>query len=124
MAHLPPRTLVKSKEALQVLSKDRHELGKYQLLDLCLGHIWSILNQQAFGSKKTQQIINIYSLMRGSLNDATYNTCVENGFFTTTFRLELTEVLKKEYPGCEIDYAETKGYDGKILEQVFIIDWS
>jgi len=37
---------------------------------------------------------------------------------------ELIELIKKEYADCTVEYHETKGYDGKIIERVVTIDWS
>jgi hypothetical protein len=44
--------------------------------------------------------------------------------FTEAIRLELIEILKREYPGVDFTYKETSGYDGKILEKIIIMDWS
>ena len=40
------------------------------------------------------------------------------------FIQELVEAVKKEYEDCAVEYHETKGYDGKVIEQVLVIDWS
>ena len=37
---------------------------------------------------------------------------------------ELIELIKKEYEDCTVEYHETKGYEGKIIERIVTIDWS
>ena len=32
-------------------------------------------------------------------------------------------VLKSEYPGCDVRYYETQGFNGKVLERLVILDW-
>jgi hypothetical protein len=34
------------------------------------------------------------------------------------------EVLKAEYPDCAVNYVETKGFSGDVLERVYIVDWA
>ena len=38
--------------------------------------------------------------------------------------LELVELIKQEYADCTVEYHETKGYEGKIIERIVSIDWS
>jgi hypothetical protein len=40
------------------------------------------------------------------------------------FMAELMKKLHAEFTGCKIEYVETKGYDGSIIEKVIVIDWS
>ena len=34
------------------------------------------------------------------------------------------EMLKGEYPDCAVNYVETKGFTGTVLERVFTVDWA
>lgn len=33
------------------------------------------------------------------------------------------DVLKKEYPHCNVDYIKRKGESGLVFERMFVIDW-
>jgi len=43
---------------------------------------------------------------------------------TPEFRSTLISLLKSEYPGCDVRYHETLGFNGKVLERLVIMDWS
>ena len=114
-----PRTFIKSRETLQAISNDGKELQKYEFFDRILDEIWSEIKKP--GEGKTKQVFHLAQILR-ILGPHSNITNLE------AFRLELIEILKKEYQGCDVSYVETKttGYDGKILivEQLIIIDWS
>jgi hypothetical protein len=40
------------------------------------------------------------------------------------YRLDLVTILEKEYPDCKIQYVETVGYGGEIIQRIIVIDWS
>ena len=107
----PPKSLVKSRENLQAISNNPHIIIKYEIFDRVISDIWHNIRIM---SRKTSHIINL-------LDSRHYS----GGFvLTETIRLELIEILKREYPGVDFTYKETSGYDGKILEKIIIMDWS
>jgi len=114
-----PRTLIKSRETLQAISNNWQELQKYEIFDRILDQVWNEIKKPEKG--KTKQVFHLAQILR-ILGPHSNITNLES------FRLELIEILKKEYPGCDVSYIETKttGYEGKILtvEQLIIIDWS
>ena len=116
-----PRTLIKSRETLQAICNDWRELQKYEAFDRILDEVWNEIKNP--GKGKTKQVFHLAHILRKL---GPYLSYINNNL--ESFRLELIEILKKEYPGCDVSYIETKttGYDGKILivEQLIIIDWS
>jgi hypothetical protein len=111
----PPKSLVKSRENLQVLFKDPHKIIKYEIFDRLLSQLWGNIRQSLVKSQK--YIINIH--------DPSYYGKIGHGFdFTEAIVLEFIEILKKEYPGVDFTYKETAGYDGRILEKIIVMDWS
>jgi len=111
-----PRTLIKSRETLQAICNDWQELRKYEIFDGILDVVWNEIKKP--GKGKTKQVFHLSQILPRHLNIINLES----------FTLELIEILKKEYPGCDVSYVETKttGYEGKILtvEQLIIIDWS
>jgi len=106
----PPKSLVKSRENLQAISNNPHIIIKYEIFDRVLSHIWGNISI----TRKSSHIIN--------LHDTMYYL---GGFvFTEAIRLELIEILKREYPGVDFTYKETAGYDGTIIERIIIMDYS
>jgi len=116
-----PRTLIKSREALQAIYNNYQELQKYEAFDRILDEVWNEIQKRERG--KTKQVFHLGHILRKL---GPYLSYINNNL--ESFTLELIEILKKEYPGCDVSYIETKttGYDGKILivEQLIIIDWS
>jgi len=107
---LPPKSIIKSRENLQVIIKNPHVMTKYEIFDRILLRLWGNIRQSSLNSLK--YIINLHDPFH-------------NGFvFTEVIVLELIEVLKKEYPGVDFTYKETAGYDGKIIEKIIVMDWS
>ena len=109
----PPKGFIKSRENLQAMCKTPDIMIKYQLFDNILAKIWVNI-QYPVSKKSLKYIIN--------LNDGNYNP--HRFVFNQTIALEFIEVLKKEYPGVDFTYKETLGYDGTILENIIIMDWS
>ena len=106
----PPKSFVKSRENLQAISNNTNIIIKYEIFDRFLSHIWGNISMR----RKSSHIINLL--------DSRYYS---GGFvLTEAIRLELIEILKREYPGVDFTYKETSGYDGKILERIIIMDWS
>jgi hypothetical protein len=111
----PPKSLVKSRENLQEIFKNPHGIIKYEIFDRVLLLLWGNIRQSL--SKSVNYIIN--------LCDPSYYGNIDYRFiFTEANILELIEILKREYPGVDFTYKETAGYDGKIIEQIIIMDWS
>lgn len=109
----PPKSLVKSREHLQEIFKSPDGMIKYEIFDRVLLLIWDDIRRSSSNSVKC--IINLR------------NPNFKSGYgfvFTEAIVLELIEILKREYPGVDFTYKETAGYDGKIIEQIIIIDWS
>lgn len=108
-----PKSLLKSRENIRELFNIGHQaINNYQAFDILLKHFWGDLKQK-IGLKLTKFIFNPKSYMHQL-------TCK----MTKEFILEFIDVLQREYPGCDFEYKETAGYDGNILEQVIIMDWS
>jgi hypothetical protein len=120
MSQLPPKTLLKSRENLQAISKNKSPTGqysgllKYQVMDRVLLNLWPAIKASVEFGTKTKHII-----------DLNYRDPAFYGFLINEeFVAELIGVLKGEYPGVDFAYKETAGYDGKILERIIIMDWS
>jgi len=45
-------------------------------------------------------------------------------FDNPVYASEFKEMLQKVFPDCKTDYVETRGYDGKVIERVVVVDWS
>ena len=104
---MEPKTLIKSRAVLQSL-KGGSELQKYQLYDELLKHIWDGVRLEAQKGKPK----HIFLLLEQQLR----NTKFASG--------EFVEILKNEYPDCSINYIETTGVSGNIIERALTIDWS
>ena len=111
-----PRTLIKSRLILQSL-KGGQEFPKYQVFDRVLQQIWEGVKQEAIVGGKTTYVYNYNRFLQQNynLNDlAKFNM----------YRLDLVTILEKEYPDCKIQYVETVGYGGEIIQRIIVIDWS
>jgi len=104
---MEPKTLIKSRAVLQSLKGGR-EFQKYQLYDRLLQCIWRDVHREA-QSGKTK---HIFLLSEFELR----NTNFASG--------EFVEILKNEYPDCSINYIETTGVSGNIIERALTIGWS
>jgi hypothetical protein len=126
MSHHPPKTLVKSRENLQAISKSKNKTGshyyseimKYEQFDKCLLVIWDEIKRSIPGGS-TKHIINLHAT-----NYFPQNHGGNMVNLTSEIVSEFIEILKKEYPGIDFTYKETAGYDGKIIERIIIMDWS
>ena len=66
------------------------------------------------------------------INDAKYKTSYiykightgYQHFDNPLYPSEFKEMLQKVFPDTKTDYVETRGYDGKIIERVAVVDWS
>jgi hypothetical protein len=115
------RSLIKSRTVLQSL-KDGNGFKIYQALDKCLTEIWIGVT----GEAEAGRIKYIYNFAKIKNNITFMSGVCESYYYETInkFRTSLINILEKEYIDCKIDYIETKGYDGKVIEQLIVIDWS
>lgn len=102
-----PKTLIKSRAVLQSLKGGR-EFQKYQLYDHLLERIWRDVHREA-SSGKTKHVFMLPA-------HEVINTNFASG--------EFVEILKNEYIDCVINYIETSGVSGNIIERALTIDWS
>lgn len=121
MSRLPPKTLVKSRENLQAISRNKgpngqHPTGllKYQAMDTVVHGLWPSVKPLIEFGHVTKHIIDLNR----------YAPSFRGFIINEEFVTELIDVLKAEYPGVDFTYKETAGYDGKILERIIIMDWS
>ena len=117
MSHHGPRTLIKSREVLQSL-KGGQEIIKYETFDLLLQKIWSDIKGYA-SSGNTKYVFKFDKNQHIRMLPHT-----NNSINMTLFITDFMDILKKEYIDCKIEYSETKGYEGNVIEQIIIIDWS
>lgn len=118
------RRFIKSRNVLQAISRDRTELTKYNLLNRIFEVLWRHICRTIAGSGKTRFVIDIYNMMGSELRQADYSKFATAAGFTESFHADLITALKAEFPECTIDYLETKGVEGIILERAYTIDWS
>jgi len=85
------------------------------MFDSILDLIWNDVSDHY--DNKIQYILKFDST---SLRRARF---FSDGNLSDSFRIELIENIKTKYPGCTITYNETTCREGKIVEQMFIIDW-
>jgi len=115
-------TPVKSRENLQRFTKNYLELEKYTAFNSLLKRIWDgVRNTVAEG--KTKYIFkpdNLEHILFTQKFVRSYNNLITR----QTIHLEFLDILRKEYPDCTIDYCETKGHEGTVVERIFEIDWS
>lgn len=91
----------------------------YDEFDKILELIWKDISTHYLN--KTQYILKFDST---SLRHWTNSRLFPDGNLSDSFRIELIENITHSYPGCIITYSETIGQKGKIVEQMFVIDWS
>lgn len=104
---MEPKTLIKSRAVLQSL-KGGGEFRKYQLYDNLLAGIWeNVRHETQHGKTKNVSLLSEQQL--------------RNSNFVSG---EFVEILKNEYPDCSINYIETTGVSGNIIERAITIDWS
>lgn len=118
-----PLTLIKSRSVMMALSNDVTQLYKYRIFDRVRELIWGDIEKRITGKRETKYIIPgiiIHEIQMTYRQTPLFH----NGWFSDSFQNEFIEFLKKEFPECSIEYIETKGYESKVVERLFIIDWS
>jgi hypothetical protein len=138
-----PRLLVKSRELMQSVSakskyidefkntEGRCIVARSRLMEEIMTGIWNDIQETIFGSGETKYTYNI-SKHFPKLTDtesfahrvSIYCLCFKNGTFEDSFRIELLDIFKKEYPGCTIEYYEEKNDDGSVGYSDITIDWT
>ena len=142
--HQPcPRLLVKSRELMQSVSakskyidefkntEGRCIVARCRLMEEIMTNIWNDIQETIFGSGETKYTYNIrrkFPQFSDINSDAYYFSvnclCFKNGTFEDSFREEFLDILKKEYPGCTIEYYEEKNDDGSVGYSDITIDWT
>uniref|UniRef100_A0A6C0D6L0 Uncharacterized protein n=1 Tax=viral metagenome TaxID=1070528 RepID=A0A6C0D6L0_9ZZZZ len=105
-----------TKDVLQAITKDRAYAIRYNHVEKMISIIYKNVQFEALYGKKTKYIYNI---------DYNFHSChhliLENKDHVIA---DLIQRLKSEFTGCKIEYVETKGYDGSVIERIIVIDWS
>lgn len=117
-----------SRTTLQLLSKDKHYFARKTAVGNTVRSIYQSCGNEALRGK-TQYVFNpnTQPLQPNNLpiNYMMYNGKgkeAEDEF--SVYISDLLEALKHVFPGCDINYHETKGFEGKIIERIVSIDWS
>lgn len=116
MSRHHPQTLIKSRSTMLELSNDGSQPHKYKIFDRAREAIWIDMEQNVFGKGKTKYIVS--GTVRKQIYMGYCNMSLfQNGLYFEPFlQNEFIEFLKKDFPGCSIEYVETNGD--------IIIDWS
>ena len=105
------------------LSKDATCIYKYRVFDRVRELIWADIERRIIGKGETKYIIP-GKIIQEIQMEYMQTPLFHNGWFSDSFQNEFIEFLKKEFPDCSIEYIETKGYESKVVERLFIIYWS
>jgi hypothetical protein len=116
------RRLTKSRQNLLAFTNNYLDLEKYAMFDTVLKRVWEAV-REAIINQKTTCRFNPDNL-EYTLFCQTYVRSYNNLITRHSVNMELLNVLQEEYPECTIDYLETKGQEGTIVERTFILDWS
>lgn len=116
------RRLTKSRKNLQMFTNNYLDLEKYAMFDNVLKRVWETVCE-AIIHQKTSCRFNPDNL-EYTLFCQTYVRSYNNLITRHSVNMELLEVLQNEYPDCTIDYLETKGQEGTIVDRTFVLDWS
>jgi hypothetical protein len=114
--------LIKSRQNLLEFTNNYLELEKHSIFNTVLKHVWEIV-RESIREQKTTCRFNPDNL-EYTLFCQTYVRSYNNLITRHSVNMEFMDVLRKEYPDCTIDYLETKGQEGTIVERTFILDWS
>ena len=116
------RRLTKSRKNLQEFTNNYLDLEKYAMFDTVLKRVWDAV-REAIIHQKTTCRFNPDNL-EYTLFCQTYVRSYNNLITRHSVNMELLQVLQEDYPECTIDYLETMGQEGTIIERTFILDWS
>ena len=115
-------TMIKSRKNLQDFTNNYLELEKYSIFEHVLKRLWEAV-RQTLANGDTCCKFNPDTL-EYTLFCQKYVRSYNNFITRHSVNLELLEVLREEYPDCSVDYFETKGIEGTIVERTFVVDWS
>ena len=121
--HQHPLTLIKSRAVMSAISKDNIQLHKYRIFDSVRDRIFLDIEKKISGKGLTKLIVP-GSIINGILTSYGHSSLCQNGWFSESFQNEFIDFLKTEFPECSVEYIETKGYDNKVVERLFVVDWS
>jgi len=112
-----------SRTTLQLLKNDKHYFTRKSAVESTVKSI-----QQSCGNDallgKTQYVFNpinnrtLYTNQWGQL----LSKAAEDEF--SVFISDLLFALGNAFPGCDVNYHETKGFQGNVVERIISIDWS
>jgi hypothetical protein len=99
-----------TKEVLQAIAKDKAYVSRYKSIETIMTEIYGSVQREALAGK-TKCIYKrcYYDFLNGQENQ---------------YMMDLMKKLESEFTSCKIEYIETKGYEGNIIERVIVIDWS
>ena len=98
-----------SRATLQNVKSDNEEIFRKYDINQHISQIHSNIIKEA--KYKTSYIYKIGHTGYQHFDDPVYSS-------------EFKEMLQKVFPDCKTEYVETRGYDGKIIERVALVDWS
>jgi len=125
-----PQDTKKSRALLQKYSKSPNDfIQKGPFIKKFLESVWTDLYRTTIVKGQTKYRFNNFPFIDRNVSSYLHITQSTNSphypnIQDPKFIQELIEAVKKEYEDCTVEYHETKGYDGKILEKVLVIDWS
>ena len=115
-------TLVKSRKNLQAFTNNYLDLEKHAIFDNVLKRVWEAV-RESIANGDTRCKFNPDNL-EYTLFCQKYVRSYNNFITRHSVNLDLLDILREEYPDCNVDYFETKGINGTIVERTFVVDWS
>ena len=113
-----------SRTTLQLLKNDKHYFVRKTAVESAVKSIQQSCGNDALRGK-TQYVFKPdspqyaqYITQGGQL----LNKAAEDEF--SVYISDLLFALGNAFPGCDVNYHETKGFEGKIVERIISIDWS
>jgi hypothetical protein len=113
-----------SRTTLQLLKNDKHYFTRKTAVESAIACIYRSCGNEAIMGK-TQYVFNPnknpiaqYITQGGQL----LSKAAENEF--SVYISDLLFALGNAFPGCDVNYHETKGFQGNVVERIISIDWS
>ena len=113
-----------SRTALQLLKNDKHYFTRKTAVESAVRDIHHSCGNEALLGK-TQYVFKPDSPQFAryiTLGGQLLSKAAEDEF--SVFISDLLFALGNTFPGCDVNYHETKGFQGKIIERIISIDWS
>jgi len=117
--HIPNQPL--SRTTLQLLKNDKHYFNRKSAVESAVKSIQQSCGNEAMKGK-TQYVFNPNNRPLNYMMNNSQGKAAEDEF--SVFISDLLEALKHAFPGCDINYHETKGFQGNVVERIISIDWS